>query len=189
MLGDCVDRGTGSIKILLDIMSDDRFIMLRGNHEQMMIEALQGLEEGRSDFYLWYYNGGRETHSELMDYDLPTQRKVFNYLKKLPLILHYKDVVMTHAGYDFAFEKNILEGDFDYDNLLWDRNHIDSDSYPMGAKVQVHGHTPTCTIEKRCKDVLEYSEDKFSIDCGTCYTGRLGVIDLDTFESFTITKK
>ena len=36
-LGDCVDRGPGGITILQEVLADPRITMLRGNHEDFII--------------------------------------------------------------------------------------------------------------------------------------------------------
>lgn len=178
VLGDCVDRGPGSIKILLDIMVDKRFKMILGNHEQMMLEALDSAEEGVMDFQHWYGNGGYKTHMELMKYERGTQLAILSFIRKLPVKLEYKDVVLTHAGYSFSLEEYVL----DEDRLLWDRSHLTSAAKSKLGKVQVHGHTPTPLIIDGAKGILQYSEGKYGIDTGCCFGADAGLLDLDTFE-------
>ena len=65
LLGDYIDRGPDSRKVV-DLLierqasSPGRFICLRGNHEQMLIEAA---DPDRSDRALmnWWGNGGEQT--------------------------------------------------------------------------------------------------------------------------------
>ena len=44
VLGDCIDRQAGGLGILQEAIEDPRCIVLCGNHEDMMMEALE--EEG-----------------------------------------------------------------------------------------------------------------------------------------------
>lgn len=183
VLGDCVDRGPGSIKILLEIVQDERFKMLMGNHEDMILEALAAVEEGYMDFQLWYGNGGHQTHMEFMEYDRETQIKIISFLKKLPYKLEYKDIVLTHAGFSFELEEYVLDDILDEDRLIWDRSHIKSTAKSKLGKMQVHGHTPTAVIDKRYEGkILQYHEQKICIDTGSCFGYSLGLIDLDTLE-------
>lgn len=183
VLGDCVDRGPGSIKILLEIVQDERFKMLMGNHEDMMLETLAAAEEGYMDFQLWYGNGGYQTHMEFMEYDRETQIKIISFLKKLPYKLEYKDIVLTHAGFSFELEEYVLDDILDEDRLIWDRSHIESTAKSKLGKMQVHGHTPTAVIDKRYEGkILQYHEQKICIDTGSCFGYSLGLIDLDTLE-------
>src|SRR4051794_40277227 len=64
-IGDYVDRGPDSRRVLdfliqQQLQRKDRFICLRGNHEEMLIGAA---ERGRSDRDLmnWWANGGEQT--------------------------------------------------------------------------------------------------------------------------------
>lgn len=41
ILGDVVDRGPDPLPILFDIMANDNIILLKGNHEQIMLDAIQ----------------------------------------------------------------------------------------------------------------------------------------------------
>ena len=54
-IGDSIDRGEDGIKLLNLLTKDKRVIYLRGNHEQMMLDALRDARNGRfSDaFYIW----------------------------------------------------------------------------------------------------------------------------------------
>ena len=60
-LGDYVDRGPdsrGVINRLIELKQRLNFICLRGNHEQMMVEAFHG---GRSEKKMWLGVGGLQT--------------------------------------------------------------------------------------------------------------------------------
>ena len=59
-LGDYVDRGpdsAGVINRLLDLRKKHRLICLRGNHEQLMLDARQGNDR----FIEWLHSGGQQT--------------------------------------------------------------------------------------------------------------------------------
>lgn len=179
VLGDCVDRGPGSIKILLDIIADKRFKMIKGNHEQIMIEALEQAEQGYMDFQLWYMNGGYETHLEFMSYSREIQLAVISYLKRLPVKLEYKDIILTHAGFSFALEEYVLDDILDEERLMWDRSHLTSTAKSKRGKIQVHGHTPTGLIKEGVEGVFMYSEGKYCIDTGCCFGYPAALLDLD----------
>ena len=176
VLGDCVDRGLHGIKIIVDIMTDDRFILIKGNHEQMMIDAIADAEEGYMDFQLWYMNGGYETHKELMEYPIEQQREIISYCKKRPIKAVYWDKVLTHAGFHPEVSPECEE------QFLWDRSHIDYKRDFEGYIV--HGHTPTSYIQGGKLGVpLSYcGGKKFALDTAACKTGKLAMLDLDTLE-------
>jgi serine/threonine protein phosphatase 1 len=62
LLGDIVDRGPDSARMVQGCMnltaSTDRFVVLKGNHEDMMVEALNG---NLMVYRHWLKFGGRET--------------------------------------------------------------------------------------------------------------------------------
>lgn len=187
VLGDCVDRGPGSIKILMDIMVDKRFKMLLGNHELMMLEALEAAEEGYMDFQLWYGNGGQGTHMEFMEYDRGTQMAILSFLKRLPVKFEYKDIILTHAGFSFELEEYVLDDILDEERLVWDRSHITSRALSKKGKIQVHGHTPTATIDRGAAGkICAYHKQKVCIDTGCCFGYKMGVLDLDELKPIYI---
>ncbi|WP_303720074.1 metallophosphoesterase, partial [Pseudomonas aeruginosa] len=51
-VGDIIDRGPDSMKCL-QLMQEKWFYAVRGNHEQMALDALEN-----NDFSLWSINGG-----------------------------------------------------------------------------------------------------------------------------------
>nr|GFD19640.1 hypothetical protein [Tanacetum cinerariifolium] len=62
LLGDIVDRGPESARMVRGCMnltaSTDRFMVLKGNHEEMMVKALKG---DLTVYRHWLTFGGRET--------------------------------------------------------------------------------------------------------------------------------
>lgn len=55
-VGDLIDRGPASM-MCLDLMYEDWFYAVRGNHEQMMIDTI--LHDDRNMQATWYWNGGQ----------------------------------------------------------------------------------------------------------------------------------
>jgi serine/threonine protein phosphatase 1 len=75
-LGDYVGRGPDTkrvLDILIRLNETGRLVALRGNHEEMMLEARKG-----NDFRFWLSCGGKEA---LQSYRLPLERES---LKKIP---------------------------------------------------------------------------------------------------------
>src|SRR6056297_4337262 len=64
-VGDYIDRGPASKQVvdyLLDFQQEVDCVFLRGNHEQMLLDAFE-----RNDTAMWMMNGGRST---LESYDI-----------------------------------------------------------------------------------------------------------------------
>ena len=171
ILGDVIDRGPQSIDILLDIMTRDNIYLLKGNHEQMMSEALDGIT---CSLYDWRNNGGATTEEQFFKLDSAKQESIKAFLKELPLFAIEGNNILVHAG----IIKEKMVGDIEEclrnhteDELLWTREQFifRPTGLPEGYTVWF-GHTPTSTIrgsDKRCTIWSdEYYEDKIGIDCG-----------------------
>lgn len=142
-VGDYIDRGPDSKKVvdrLLEFQNEVDCVFLRGNHEQMLLDAFR-----HNEVSLWMMNGGQST---LRSYDI--QR---NSDKKLPekhqefydntkLYYETEDYFFVHAGISPA--KTIaqsLENEDEIKEFLWERSHLNAYETPW-EKTVVFGHTP-----------------------------------------------
>ncbi len=141
-LGDYIDRGPNSREVvdyLLDFREEADCIFLRGNHEQMMLDAI---DDG--DTSLWIMNGGRETidsyERDGQRFKLSkTHRKFYDQTK-----FYYEtdDYFFVHAG--LSPDKTIaesLDDEQEIDKFLWERSHLNSMDKPW-EKTVIFGHTP-----------------------------------------------
>lgn len=184
VLGDCIDRGPDSIKLLLEVMADKRFVLIKGNHEQMMYDSIISQTiMGYSDFDLWFGNGGYETYLQFMEQPESIRREVLLNIKKAPMYIIYGNTVLSHAGFEWSLYDSIEDLDDLGDELIWGRSHIYSCSSPRG--IQVHGHTPIDVI-KIAKDKTRtfHKKNKICIDMGSCFSNRTVLLDLDSFEEY-----
>lgn len=175
-LGDFVDRGPdscGVIDSLIELEEDAGLtvINLRGNHEQMMLNAL--LHTSPSAFQFWIANGGEETLESYHNNghgDVPEQHK--DWIAALPT-LHLDishRIAFVHAGIDpNAFP------DCTDKVRMWTRskaffNAADWSNPALDGWRVVHGHTPT---EDGYPDVDEATGRRINLDTGAVYGGRL----------------
>jgi len=141
-VGDYIDRGPASKQVvdyLLDFQQEVDCVFLRGNHEQMLLDAFE-----RNDTAMWMMNGGRST---LESYDilesggsLPEEHEQF--YKKTRLYYDADDYFFVHAGLSPA--KTIaqsLENEEERQEFLWERSHLNAFETPW-EKTVVFGHTP-----------------------------------------------
>lgn len=184
-LGDYVDRGEdsrGVIEAILDLdaraQERDGLIVcsLRGNHEQMLLDALTG---DASAMEFWLDNGGRatldsyrqagQTNDEVMQ-AFPEAHRI--WLDALPHILHDEvlKLVFVHAGVDpKTFPDCSLE------HYLWTRsprfmNPMEWKKYPAMEGYQiVHGHTPTFGGEPEIAGL----NTRINVDTGAVFGGPL----------------
>lgn len=140
LLGDLIDRGNDSKGVL------DTIILLRqhgfnvrcikGNHEQMLIDALNGAFEKVQ----WIRNGGKQTLQSFLTSDVSGIPK--NYIELINSFEDYflfDNYIFVHAGLNMTLE-NPLE---DKHSLLWLRDWKSTYNKEwLGDRILIHGHTP-----------------------------------------------
>ncbi len=175
-LGDYVDRGPDSCGVIETIIAlekecDHQIISLKGNHEQLLLDALT--ETSSDAFDSWVKNGGDETLKSYRHHGHETiPDRHLSWLKALPTIYTAPNshLIFVHAGinvdtYPLCEERH----------HLWTRSsrffETDSWSNPeLAHKCIIHGHTPT---EGFFPDVKGYPHKRVNIDTGAVYGGRL----------------
>lgn len=192
ILGDILDRGPDSIKIIDYIRKpeNNNIHLLLGNHELLFIMS----RIDNQYFPSWLNNGGYSTYLELDKKGEDYQQELFEYLTNLPVYKVIDKFILVHAGINIpenAEELTVEElmNSQDQDSLLWSRSFINSNAQFKDFTV-ICGHTPTVnymTDNKKAK--ILYSQGKIMIDCGAYFTdsnGRLGCLRLDDLEEFYI---
>lgn len=169
-VGDLIDRGPDSLGCLA-LLEEPWFRCVRGNHEEMALNALQGHES-----QLWEMNGGG-WFWQLKGAEVITARHALNRLKEIPLILHLqleeRIVVIAHA--DYPAEHYAWEQAVNWHDVVWSRRRIDGlqqgrrDTIP-GADAFYFGHTP---LQHRLDvDNLHY------IDTGAVFGNHLTLVQV-----------
>ena len=201
-LGDAADRGSNGWEIIKEILKDDRFIYIKGNHEDLLVQAAREFWKydemtGRA-YDLLVYNGGYETFNSMI-FD-EWSKNWIDMLDKLPLMETYvnkdeKVIVLSHAGCSPTLYYNELWIECDDHDLIWNRTHF-SDEWTCGDNViVVHGHTPIpYLIERLMKSPWTQMPGPFwycdghkvCIDNATFQNGRLYLLDLDTLDHHII---
>lgn len=177
-LGDIIDRGPDSktcLELISKLWSANQVIVLRGNHEDMMIEAAQGNAAAQA---VWLANGGIETLASF-DIDPPrTGEDAFDFAERLvagvaaPIwdMLHNTvhswrsgDYLFAHAGVD----PNVPLDKQDNLTLLSIREEFTQSDKWHGAVI-VHGHSIV--------DRVEIRTNRIACDTGAYRTGVLSCI-------------
>jgi len=141
-VGDYVDRGPdsrGVVDLILNFKEDHDCITLRGNHEQMLLDAVRS-----GDVSLWMMNGGQSTLNSYDngpgELDLPDEH--IEFFKSTRLFYDTPDYFFVHAGAPpyrkIADSKKDKEAPY---HFLWDRSHLNALETAWEKKV-VFGHTP-----------------------------------------------
>lgn len=181
-IGDIIDRGPQSAEVLrylYDVQQrTSRVVVLQGNHEVMMLQALAG-EAGM--LRAWMRIGGRDT---LRSFGLePPERGAdeeraiarirraipgewLDWLERLPLTAQSGDYFFCHAG----IRPGVPLKRQSRNDLLWIRDQFLEDRTPHPAII-VHGHTPTREVE--------FCNNRIGIDTGAYESGVLTALYLE----------
>lgn len=139
-LGDLLDRGPDSKGVVDTIWrlrdTGIETVCLRGNHEQMLLEAQTGPEA----LAYWYSAGGQQT---LESFGTKTLDGIpppyLDFFAQMPFWHETKGYLCVHGGVDFSQDDPFAS----LDTLLWMRNWYDRIAYDrLGPRIILHGHTP-----------------------------------------------
>jgi serine/threonine protein phosphatase 1 len=199
LLGDLIDRGAdapGCVSHAMKLCQEnpERVICLRGNHEQMLMDFL----DGNSNMWLTPVVGGERTFEQYTgqpirvdsEKDLDDMREVFAqsfpaeqlaFLEELPFYYEDEFAIYVHAGLD--------EGKHPSESspvaLLWMR---DMDFYKnYRGKPCVFGHTPTPLLPLRGRlgrHGIYISHSAIGLDTGYNQQSPLSCLSLPDFNLY-----
>ncbi|WP_145525295.1 metallophosphoesterase [Yersinia rohdei] len=169
-VGDLIDRGEQNVECL-DLITQPWFRAVRGNHEQMAIDALAG-----KGIDCWLANGGMWFF--YLDYDQEIlARALIVMAEKLPLVIEVNtdngNYVIAHADYpsdSYHYDKPISE-----QHVIWSRERV---TKAMGGKSEeisgatqfIFGHTPMPSPSQ--------VRNQFYIDTGAVFGCELTMIQI-----------
>jgi len=198
-LGDLIDRGAdapGCVDHILKLRREnpERIICLRGNHEQMLMDFL----EGHNSIWLTPVTGGERTFEQYTRHpvraqteaDLKEMRRLFEekfpaehleFMRSLPFYYEDEHAIYVHAGLD--------EGKHPSESspmsLLWMR---DMDFYKnYRGKPCVFGHTPTPLLPLRGRlgrHGIYISHSAVGLDTGYNHQSPLSCLSLPDFNLY-----
>ncbi|PID37179.1 MAG: serine/threonine protein phosphatase [Rhodobacterales bacterium] len=175
LLGDVIDRGPQSAQVLAHLLEPAPAgltrVLLRGNHEQMMLDFMAAPRAARE----WLDHGGIETLQsygatvgagrlgEVAKRVIPATHLAF--LRQTPLCLTAGHWLLAHAGVDPDKSLEAQEAD----DFLWS-DPRDLDHRPMPGYCVVHGHKP--------EETPTVAAHRIGLDTGAKATGRLSAVRL-----------
>jgi serine/threonine protein phosphatase 1 len=175
-VGDYIDRGPrpkGVVDFIIRLknLAPGRVICLKGNHEAMFLDFLQGREK-----QLFLLNGGLTTLEdywgnwlEQKDLTLPPDHRQF--YQELQLYHETADYIFVHGG----LKPGVALPDQEEKDLLWIRGEFITSQEDFGRRV-IFGHTPF-------KEPL-LMPNKIGIDTGAVYGNFLTALKLPEEEFF-----
>lgn len=191
ILGDVIDRGKDSIKLLEYIIQQSNIELILGNHEELMVEAIK-----TNDMTLWFRNGGKKSYQQFRRLTKIKQQQILDYLKSRPLYKVIDKYIMVHAGIKIGYFPIDPINQFmqfqTKDDLLWSREDFYNNKSVEDYTV-IFGHTPTYYIDRKLNGKIWHDtlySDKICIDCGVILPkdmdGMLGVLRLNDMMEFYI---
>ena len=193
-LGDAIDRGPDSYKLMEAIFKNPQWNYYRGNHEAMLLQSLKEYLQSHDEYnmgLMMSIANGASYRGQPTVFDLLLQ-KGENEMRKWVHIIENEmylfsvftndknyTIHLSHAG----TSRPALETYKDETDFLWDRIHIKQDVLPYYKRnISVHGHTPiSCVKDATANDGLSfYKKGKLDIDAGVFDTGMVYLVNLDT---------
>ncbi|MGM0898305.1 MAG: metallophosphoesterase family protein [Bacillota bacterium] len=190
LLGDYVDRGPDSKGVLERVteLKKQGAIVLRGNHDQMMLEAAAGEPGAKGN---WSLNGGWST---IQSYD-PSSRNMtlpetglfwehVAFMMETDYYYETDDYIFVHAG----VQPGVPVQETDPYLLMWIREEFYR-GY-SGEKTVVFGHTPAFML-RGTKDYSAYFGENriIGIDGGAAYGGQLNCLELPGEKVYFVKKQ
>lgn len=181
LMGDYIDRGPdskGVLDYMLQLLESGYDIHpLRGNHEDMLLNAAEDLAARG----LWYGNGGWGTMREFgVETPKEIPQRYLDFLFSLPFMYLLDDYVLVHAGLDFRKVDPITEST--PQDLLWARDYK-ADPAKLAGRTLITGHTRTPLFE--IKESLATNHIRLDNGCyskGEIGYGALVALNLDARE-------
>lgn len=178
-LGDYIDRGSQSrqvVETILELKKTHRVVSLRGNHEAMLLEFLDGRDAQRVARFIM--NGGSSTLASYASgpgrYEIPAEHMEFFHSTAIAFetATHF----FVHAGVPEIplAELDPVERE---EELLWTRRRGD---FPW-EKVIVHGHT---VVEE-----IEITSHQINLDTGCVYDRMLSAMEFPSCRVFSVPKR
>ncbi|MGQ4648433.1 metallophosphoesterase [Lyngbya aestuarii] len=139
-LGDLIDRGPQSAKVVSFVKQSPYFCLL-GNHEQMLLELYDDDEVYEPALQAWLHGGGRTT---LQSYGKGgVLKEHIEWMRTLPTYIDLGDIWLVHAGVHprMPIEKQTPE------QFCWIRDEFHGMREPyFPDKLIITGHTITFTL-------------------------------------------
>jgi serine/threonine protein phosphatase 1 len=167
-VGDIIDRGPDSMACL-QLLDKTWFISVRGNHEQMALDAL-----ATGEMMTWTFNGGDWFH-QLQGQQRQEAEKALKACGDLPYILelHCRSGINIIAHADYPVSHYQWQQPVDQQAVLWRRDRLNAHLAGQGETISGadhfwFGHTP---IKHRLD-----AKNQHYIDTGAVFGGELTMV-------------
>jgi len=199
IMGDFINRGDDSYKtyhLVRELSKRRNTFVLKGNHEYYIHKSLEN-ENYFDHFFKFLHKGFYETIIDssikkagldlsefesshgMLEYILENEGEMYEFLKKLPIIITIDHFLFVHGGYNSEFDIIEDEGKFlKYDdfNSIGEKNE----------KITVVGHWPASNLHTDKITNMPYFNDEKQF---IFIDGGMGVTNTGELNAFIIEKK
>ena len=142
ILGDIIDKGPYSVKLIKHIMNMPNVHCIMGNHEYMLIGEYYALMEDSPECF---DDVLEILQRHFRDDDEKLTFEMLDWLEALPYYIEGDDFILVHAGIPMDEETGtLLDPSLAMpEQLIFDRVFKDPKYAPKGKKCVIFGHTPT----------------------------------------------
>lgn len=191
VLGDMIDKGNDSIQVLKELYSMQNAVCILGNHEYDFLKYYRSImRNATSDFdlILKKLQGYFPNDNGILTWEL------LDWLDDLKPFLRTDEYLGVHAGVPLEPDGRIkpLEN-ASIEQLVYDRNFKNSNTFVNDKRTVLYGHTPTSYINGT-GDIIRYLREggigysRVHIDTGVYLTGILGCYCFDMDKCFYVNK-
>ncbi|RKS00996.1 MULTISPECIES: metallophosphoesterase family protein [unclassified Flavobacterium] len=193
-LGDYVDGWSESpqvINYLIDLGKKQNCIFLRGNHDELLLDWLEGNTKN-FDEKMWYKHGGEATVLAYSDISEATKKLHIDFLIGLEnYFLDDENRLFVHAGFTNmnGVHYEYFPKLFYWDRTLWESalaldSSISKSSWLYPRRLTLYtevyiGHTPVTRIGET---VPVQKASVWNVDTGAAFKGPLTIMDVNTKE-------
>jgi len=199
LLGDYVDRGPNSKGVIEKVMSlkEAGALLLKGNHEDLMIKALTTDIERSWNHWIKLCGGDKTLFSygfseidiaaseekfQKPELQSSTLNKHLEFIQGLENYIETSDYIFVHAG----VHPTTPIAETDPHILMWIRDEFHK-GY-NGEKIVIFGHTETNSLHRDINNNNVYfgSNRIVGIDGGAVYGGQLNCLELPSQKVFSV---
>lgn len=182
LLGDIVDGYPETYDCVQTLLTVQKRVFIRGNHDQWFMEYFEGYHPGR----FWTDQGGFATLESYKD-GVPVEHKIF-FHSSVAYFIDEKNRLFVHGGFNPSYKIDNQNPDY----LMWDRDLVETarrwevrKNKNGGRKIKLYeevfvGHTTTSIWTKEYKPIR--NSNLWMLDTGAGFEGKLTLMDVDTKE-------
>jgi serine/threonine protein phosphatase 1 len=199
ILGDIIDRGMHGVELIKYIMFEPNIKLIRGNHEQMMLDCSFLFEEITDDSVKafnanklralknWQCNGGDATIRGLAAESIESRQMILEFIEDTPLYdsvsVGGNDFLLVHAGLSLdTYGRLVKLSECIPEDLLWTRPRPNT-KYSQDF-MTILGHTPTSYFGKEYDGRFFKNDTWIDIDVGAAYGFSPAILRLDDMAEF-----